>query len=234
MSTPERAPLILVVDDEEKISRALNSILTARKYKVILAVDGESAIDLAIDHNPDLIVLDLALPGLSGLEVCRELRTWYTGPILILTVHDSDQDKVTALDGGADDYLVKPFSAAELLARVRALLRRATPNPVPAAVISCGELEVDLGRRVVKRSGREIELTRTEFDILAYLAQNPDRVLTSKMILEKVWGPDYLEDVRTLRVHVSNLRKKIEPKPDVPRFIMTEPGVGFRFTPPNT
>ncbi len=229
MSSPERKTLILVVDDEEKIRRALKSILSSRKYEVALAEDGEQAIDLAIDHTPDLIILDLSLPGLSGIEVCRELRSWYTGPILILTVHSADQDKVAALDSGADDYLTKPFSAAELLARVRALLRRAAQNVAPAAVITLKDMEIDIGRRTVKRGGREIELTRTEFDILAYLAQNPDRVLTSKMILEKVWGPEYVEDARTLRVHVSNLRKKIEPDPNVPRFIMTEPGVGFRF-----
>jgi two-component system KDP operon response regulator KdpE len=229
MGSPERMPLILVVDDEEKIGRALKSILASRKYEVALAENGEQAIDLAIDHTPDLIILDLSLPGLSGLEVCRELRNWYTGPILILSVHSAEQDKVMALDSGADDYLTKPFSAAEMLARVRALLRRTSQNILPAAVIALKDMEIDIGRRTVKRDGREIELTRTEFDILAFLAQNPDRVLTSRMILEKVWGPDYIEDTRTLRVHVSNLRKKIEPDPNVPRYIMTEPGVGFRF-----
>jgi two-component system KDP operon response regulator KdpE len=229
VSSPERNALILVVDDEEKIRRALKSILSSRKYDVTLAEDGERAIDLAIDHTPDLVILDLSLPGLSGIEVCRELRSWYTGPILILTVHSADQDKVMALDSGADDYLTKPFSAAELLARVRALLRRASQSILPAAVIALKDMEIDIGRRTVRRDGREIDLTRTEFDILAYLAQNPDRVLTSKMILEKVWGPEYVEDARTLRVHVSNLRKKIEPDPNVPRYIMTEPGVGFRF-----
>lgn len=229
MSSPERKSLILVVDDEEKIRRALRSILSSAEYDVILSEDGEQAIDLAIDHTPDLIILDLSLPGLSGVEVCRDLRSWYTGPILILTVHSADRDKVTALDSGADDYLTKPFSAAELLARVRALLRRASQSVAAPAVITLDDLEIDIGRRIVRRRDRDIDLTRTEFDILAYLAQNPDRVLTSKMILEKVWGPEYLEDVRTLRVHVSNLRKKIEPNPNVPRYIMTEPGVGFRF-----
>lgn len=229
MGSPERTPLILVVDDEEKIRRALKSILSSRKYEATLAENGEQAIDLAIDRTPDLVILDLSLPGLSGIEVCRELRSWYTGPILILTVHSADQDKVAALDSGADDYLTKPFSAAELLARVRALLRRASQSVAPAAVITLKDMEIDIGRRMVKRGSREIELTRTEFDILAFLAQNPDRVLTSKMILEKVWGPEYVEDVRTLRVHVSNLRKKIEPDPNVPCYIMTEPGVGFRF-----
>lgn len=231
MGSPGRAALILVVDDEEKIRRALHSILTSRKYKINLAKDGEEAIDMAIDHTPDLIILDLSLPGLSGIEVCRELRSWYTGPILILTVHSTDQDKVKALDGGADDYLTKPFSTAELLARVRALLRRAAQNITPVSIFTFKDMEIDIGRRTVKLTSKEVDLTKTEFDILAYLAQNTDRVLTSKMILEKVWGPNYIEDTRTLRVHMSNLRKKIEPDPDVPRYIMTEPGVGYRFTP---
>jgi len=230
MSSPERQVKILVVDDEEKIRRALKSILSSRKYEVILAEDGEQAIDLAIDHTPDLIILDISLPGLDGIEVCKELRSWYTGPILILSVHLSDRDKVTALDSGADDYLTKPFSAAELLARVRAHLRRVSQEVTPISVVTIKELEIDLARRTVKRAGQEIDLTRTEFDILAHMAKNPDRVLTYKMIMEKVWGPDYVEDPRILRVHVSHLRKKIEPDPNIPRYILTEPGVGFKLS----
>lgn len=230
MSAPEKQPRILVVDDEEQIRRALKSILSTRKYDVEMAVDGETAIDLAIDNPPDLVVLDMAMPGLSGLEVCAELRTWYTGPILVLSVRGSDSDKIAALDTGADDYLTKPFSAGELLARIRALLRRAASQTTPAPIITAGELEIDIARRTVKRGGEEVDLTRTEFDILAYLAQNADCVVTSKMILEKVWGPEYGEDTQTLRVHVSHLRKKIEPHSSVPRHILTEPGVGFRFS----
>ena len=229
MTAPEKTAKILVVDDEEQIRRALKSILSARKYEVILAEDGEQAIDLAIDHNPDLIILDIAMPGMDGIEVCRELRTWYTGPILVLSVRAGDADKITALDTGADDYLTKPFSAGELLARVRAQLRRTSSTVVSLPAITVGDLEIDIAHRRVKRSGSDIELTRIEFDILAFLAQNPDCVVTSKMILEKVWGPEYGDDTQTLRVHVSHLRKKIEPHPSVPRFILTEPGVGFRF-----
>ncbi len=229
MSIPEKNPKILVVDDEEQIRRALKSILTTRKYDVILAADGNEAIDLAIDNPPDLVILDMAMPGLSGTEVCRELRNWYEGPILMLSVISSDADKVAALDTGADDYLTKPFSTSELLARIRALLRRSTARVTPPPVIQAGELEIDIAKRIVKRSGVEIDLTRIEFDILAYLAQNTDRVITSKMILEKVWGPEYAEDAQTLRVHVSHLRKKIEPQPSSPRYILTETGVGFRF-----
>jgi len=230
MSSPERQAKILVVDDEEKIRRALKSILSSRNYEVILAEDGEQAIDLAIDHTPDLIILDISLPGLGGIEVCRELRSWYVGPIIILSVHMADKDKVAALDNGADDYLTKPFSAAELLARVRAHLRRVSQNVAPISIVTIKELEIDIARRMVRRAGKEIDLTRTEFDILAYLAKNADRVLTFKMIMEKVWGPEYVEDPRILRVHVSHLRKKIEPDPNVPRYILTEPGVGFKFS----
>ncbi len=229
MSAPEKTPRILVVDDEEQIRRALKSILGARKYEVLLATNGDEAIDLAIDNPPDLVILDMAMPGLTGVDVCRELRNWYDGPILMLSIISSDAEKVAALDTGADDYLVKPFSTTELLARIRALLRRSAARITPPPVIQAGELEIDMAKRVVKRAGEEIDLTRMEFDILAYLAQNADCVVTSKMILEKVWGPEYVEDAQTLRVHISRLRKKIEPQPSSPRYILTETGVGFRF-----
>lgn len=230
MSAPEKSPRILVADDEEQIRRALKSILSSRKYEVELAINGEQAIDLAIENPPDLAILDIAMPGLNGIEVCKELRAWYSGPILMLSVRSGDTDKIAALDTGADDYLTKPFSAGELLARVRALLRRAASQITPLPVISAGDLEIDIARRTVTRAGEEVDLTRIEFDILAYLAQNADCVVTSKMILEKVWGPEYCDDIQTLRVHVSHLRKKIEPHSSVPRYILTEPGVGFRFS----
>ncbi|MCE5323164.1 response regulator transcription factor [bacterium] len=230
MSAPEKNPRILVVDDEEQIRRALKSILTARKYDVVLATNGDEAIDLSIDNPPDLVILDMAMPGLRGTEVCRELRSWYEGPILMLSVIGGDTEKATALDIGADDYLTKPFSTTELLARIRALLRRSASRVTSPPVIQTGDLEIDIAKRTLKRLGEEIELTRMEFDILAYLAQNSDRVVTSKMLLEKVWGPEYAEDAQTLRVHISHLRKKIELKPSSPRYILTETGVGFRFT----
>ena len=232
MGAPAKPARILIVDDEAQIRRALQSILSTRGYEVLSASDGAAALDLAIEHTPDLVILDLAMPGMGGLEVCRELRTWYTGPILVLSVRGSDADKVAALDMGADDYVTKPFSAGELLARVRALLRRAAGQAAAPSTIAAGDLEIDIARRRVKRAGQDIDLTRIEFDILAYLAQNPDRVVTSKMILERVWGPEYGEDTQTLRVHISHLRKKIEPHPSVPRYIITEPGVGFRFSAP--
>lgn len=230
MTVPERPARILVIDDEEQIRRALRSILGARHYEVILAVNGTEGIDLAIDHSPDLIVLDLSMPDMSGHDVTRELRAWYAGPILVLSVRSGDSDKIGALDLGADDYLTKPFSAGELLARVRALLRRTAGQITPQPVISAGDLEVDVAHRRVTRAGEEVDLTKTEFEILAYLAKNANCVVTSRQVLENVWGPEYGEDTQTLRVHISHLRKKIEPHPSVPRYILTEPGVGFRFS----
>ena len=228
MTVPERPTRVLVVDDEEQIRRALKSILSTRGYALEMAATAEEALLKAIDRPPDLVVLDLALPDRSGIEVCRELRTWMTAPILILSVRANEADKIQALDEGADDYLTKPFSAGELLARIRALLRRAAALTSPPPVVSAGDLEIDIARRRVTLAGAEVLLTPTEFDILAFLARNAGLVVTQKMILEKVWGPEWVEDAQTLRVHVSNLRKKIEPRPGGPRYIITEPGVGFR------
>ncbi len=226
---PERAYRVLVVDDEEQIRRALRSVLQARHYVVESAASGEEAVELTAERTPDLIILDLSLPGMSGLDVCRVLREWYTGPILVLSVRSGDADKIAALDLGADDYLTKPFSTGELLARVRALLRRAGGAlPAPTEIRS-GELVIDLARRAVSLRGEPVHLTRIEFDVLAQLATNAGRVVTSRMLLERVWGPDYVGDNQTLRVHVSHLRSKIERPGDVPRYIITEPGVGFRF-----
>ena len=230
MTVPERPTRILVVDDEEQIRRALKSILSTRGYTLEMAATAKEALLKAIDAPPDLVVLDLALPDCSGIEVCRELRTWMSAPILVLSVRANEADKIEALDEGADDYLTKPFSAGELLARIRALLRRAAALTSPPPVVTSGDLEIDIARRRVRRAGEEIALTPTEFDILAYLARNAGLVVTQKMILEKVWGPEWVEDAQTLRVHVSNLRKKIEPHPGGPRYIITEPGVGFRFS----
>jgi two-component system, OmpR family, KDP operon response regulator KdpE len=231
MTVPERPIHILVVDDEEQIRRALKSILSTRGYTLEMAATAHEALMKAIDSPPDLVVLDLMLPDRSGIEVCRELRSWMTAPILILSVRSNEADKIKALDEGADDYLTKPFSAGELLARIRALLRRAAALTSPPPVIVTGELQIDIARRSVRRAGEEVSLTPTEFDILAFLARNAGLVVTQKMILEEVWGPEWVEDAQTLRVHVSNLRKKIEPKGSAPRYIITEPGVGFRLAP---
>jgi DNA-binding response OmpR family regulator len=228
-STPEKPARILVIDDEPQIRRALRSILSVRHYDVRLAENGREGLEAAIDEAPDLVVLDLSLPDMSGFEVAEELRGWYEGPILVLSVRDADSDKITALDQGADDYLTKPFSAGELLARVRALLRRAQGGAAGVKEIRAGDLVIDLARRRVTASGALVHLTRTEFDILSLLARNADRVVTSRMLLEQVWGPEYETDTQALRVHVSHLRQKIEPAGGVPRYILTEPGVGFRF-----
>jgi len=232
MTVPERPTRVLVVDDEQQIRRALKSILSTRGYILEMAATAEEALLKAIDAPPDLVVLDLALPDRSGIEVCRELRTWMSAPILVLSVRANEADKIEALDEGADDYLTKPFSAGELLARIRALLRRAAALTSPPPIVTSGDLEIDIARRRVTRAGEEIALTPTEFDILAYLARNAGLVVTQRMILEQVWGPEWVEDAQTLRVHVSNLRKKIEPHPGGPRYIITEPGVGFRFSLP--
>jgi two-component system, OmpR family, KDP operon response regulator KdpE len=232
VSIPERPTHILVVDDEEQIRRALTSILRSRGYVLDLAVNGQEALLHAIDDPPDLVVLDLALPDMSGIEVCRELRTWMTAPILILSVRSNEADKIQALDEGADDYLTKPFSAGELLARIRALLRRAAALTSPPPVVTVGDLEIDIARRRVTSGGLDVTLTPTEFDILAFLARNVGLVVTQRMILEQVWGPEWVEDAQTLRVHVSHLRKKIETTPGGPRYIITEPGVGFRLAAP--
>jgi two-component system KDP operon response regulator KdpE len=227
--SPERAQRVLVIDDEEQIRRALKSVLTARHYEVDLAEDAEQGIELTATRTPDIIVLDLSLPGMSGLEACRRLREWYHGPILILSVRNADDDKIAALDLGADDYLTKPFSTGELLARIRALLRRTQGADASVMEVRSGDLFIDFAKRIVTVGGEPVHLTRIEFDILAVLARNAGRVVTSRMLLDQVWGPEYTGDTQTLRVHVSNLRRKIEAPGDVSRYILTEPGVGFRF-----
>lgn len=230
MSAPERSARVLVIDDEESIRRALRSILSMRKYEVSLAGSGAEGISLAIETNPELVILDLTLPDMDGMEVCRELRTWMTSPILILSVRGNESDKIRALDLGADDYLTKPFSAGELLARMRALLRRSESRVVQLPEIQAGELTVNLARRQVFLEGEEVSLTKTEFEILSLLVQNVNCVVTYRMLAERLWGDREDREPQLLRVHVSNLRKKIEPNPALPRFIRTEPGIGFRFT----
>lgn len=226
---PERAQRVLVIDDEVQIRRALNSVLTARHYEVDLAATAEEGIELTATRTPDIIVLDLSLPGMSGLEACRRLREWYHGPILILSVRNADDDKIAALDLGADDYLTKPFSTGELLARIRALLRRTQGADATVMEVRSGGLLIDFAKRTVTVDDKPVHLTRIEFDILAALARNAGRVVTSRMLLDQVWGPEYEGDTQALRVHVSHLRRKIESPGDVSRIILTEPGVGFRF-----
>lgn len=226
---PERTHRVLVVDDEVQIQHALRSVLQARHYDVDVASSAEEGLELTASRTPDIVILDLTLPGMSGLEATKRLREWYHGPILILSVRSADDDKIAALDLGADDYLTKPFSTGELLARIRALMRRTAGADTSVNELTAGDLHIDFGKRTVTVRDDSVRLTRLEFDILALLARNAGRVVTSRMLLETVWGPEYIGDAQTLRVHVSHLRHKIEAAGDVPRYVLTEPGVGFRF-----
>ena len=229
--TPELSPRILIVDDDVQIRRALFHALTARKYTVDLAASGEEALEHAALNAPDMVILDLAMPGMGGIETCKELRRWSNVPVLVLSVRDADADKIAALDIGADDYLTKPFNTGELLARIRAHLRRAKqiPTDSESAVYESDSLKVDIPRHQVYLRDEEVKLTKTEFSLLQYLMQNAGRVMTYGMLLMQVWGSDYEGDTQTLRVHVGNLRRKIEPDQGRPHFILTEPGVGYRF-----
>jgi two-component system, OmpR family, KDP operon response regulator KdpE len=219
---------VLVVDDEQSIRRAVGRALAARGYEVQLATDGEEALTAAAVFQPDLVVLDLNLPALDGLEVCRQLRGWSPVPILVLSVREDEPDKVAALDLGADDYLTKPFGIDELMARVRALLRRAQGAPRPAR-FRTDDLQIDLDARRVTRAGIEVHLTKTEWALLAELCHHPGKLLTHRWLLERVWGPGYAGDVDVLRVFVSQLRKKLEQDPARPKLIATDPGIGYRW-----
>jgi two-component system, OmpR family, KDP operon response regulator KdpE len=224
-------PHILVIDDEPQILRALRTILTTKKFRVSTASNGEEGLAKAAATLPDLVILDLGLPDMSGFTVCSRLREWSNVPIIVLSVRESEQDKVSALDQGADDYLVKPFGIEELLARVRVALRHSAQSQTGQETsIKAGDLIIDLARHSVTRSGVEVKLTATEYKLLAYLAQNPGRMLTHQSLLNKVWGNEYTDDVEYLRVYISQLRKKLEQDPKHPRHILSEPGVGYRFS----
>jgi len=224
-----RGARILVVDDEPQLLRSLRTTLAAHGYDVQTAASGEEAVDMLAARLPDLVVLDLVLPRLSGLEVCRELRTRSSVPILILSARGDERDKVAALDAGADDYLTKPFGVNELLARIRAALRRAAGARGASTVLESGDLRVDVDRRVVTRGGEEVRLTPTEFDLLKTLVSNAGRVLTHGYLLGAVWGPQYDGESQLVRVFIGQLRRKIERDPARPAHIVTEPGVGYRF-----
>jgi len=221
--------LVLVVDDEPAITRALTAALQARGYRVIAAPTAAEALRRTATDGPALVVLDLGLPDLDGLVVCRRIRAWSDVPIIVLTAEGADERKVAALDEGADDYVTKPFSMPELLARVRVALRHRRPvNPsLDESVLEVGDLRMDLPSRIVSVAGRVVDLTPKEFGFLAVLARHPGRVLTHRMILEDVWGPGYGTESQYLRVYASQLRKKLDDDPALPRLI-TEPGVGYR------
>jgi two-component system KDP operon response regulator KdpE len=219
---------ILVVDDEPQILRALRVGLSARGYTVEVAATGELALDAAAARPPDVVVLDLMLPGIDGLEVCRRLREWTRVPIIVLSAKGEEREKVAALDLGADDYLTKPFGMDELLARIRVALRRASRGQDAAPLVQAGDLEIDLARRAVSRGGRAIHLTPSEYELLRYLAAHADRVVTHRQLLREALGPSYEDATQNLRYFVAQLRKKIEPVPAEPRYLVTEPGVGYR------
>jgi two-component system KDP operon response regulator KdpE len=218
---------VLVVDDERAIRRFLRTSLNAYNYMVYEASSGQEALTAVISHRPDLLILDLGLPDLDGIEVIRQLREWTRLPIIVLSVRERESDKVSALDAGADDYLTKPFGIGELMARLRVAVRR-TAQLDPEPVFSLDGLVVDLAHRRVSSQEREVQLTPTEYDLLRVLVLNAGKVLTHRQLLRQVWGLGYEEEMHLLRVNISNLRRKIEPEPSRPHFIVTEPGVGYR------
>jgi two-component system KDP operon response regulator KdpE len=225
-------PRILVVDDEPQLTRVLRTGLGARGYDVRAAADGLTALDTFNDWNPDLVITDLGMPNMNGIELCRRLRAISQVPIIVLSAKGEEETKVEALDTGADDFVTKPFGIDELLARVRASLRRAaTPiaNDAALTVIEAGDFHVDLESRKLTVLGREIHLTPKEFELLTYFIQHPGKVLTHRNLLAALWGGNYVEQNEYLRVFVGNLRKKIELDPATPRYIITEPWIGYRF-----
>jgi len=224
-------PAVLVVDDEVQIVRALTVVLRSAGYRVDAAGSREEALAALAVRPPDAVVLDLVLPDGSGVDVCRELRSWSALPVLVLSAVGDEGEKVRALDAGADDYITKPFSTDELLARLRAVLRR-SDGPQRTAVVTVGDLAIDLADHRVSVGGRDVHLTRLEFDLLRVLARHHGKLVTHRMLLQEVWGPEYGSETHYLRVHVSNIRRKLEPDPSRPRYIITEPGIGFRLRAP--
>jgi two-component system, OmpR family, KDP operon response regulator KdpE len=222
---------ILVVDDEPQILRALGTNLKARGYDIDLAPTGEAALTLAARHHPDLVILDLGLPGIDGIEVIRGLRGWTHVPILVLSVREGEADKVAALDAGADDYVTKPFGMDELLARLRAALRRAAPTGEEAEVVT-DDFTVDLTAKRVTSEAGEVRLTPTEWEIVEILVRNPGRLVTQRQLLQEVWGPQYSTETNYLRVYMAQIRRKLEPNPARPRYFITEAGMGYRFDAP--
>ena len=223
---------ILVVDDEPKIRLFIRTNLEARGYEVHLAQDGVEAVEKAALVSPDVVVLDVNMPRMDGIEACRRIREWTNTPIIILSVREDEKDKVKALNEGADDYVTKPFGIEELLARIKVALRHSAGSTTSASVFTARDLEVDLSQHVVKRRGEIIKLTRTEYELLAYLVSHHGKVLTHKELLHNVWGPEYGEESEYVRVFINQLRRKVEDDPSNPQFILTEPRIGYRFVKP--
>jgi two-component system KDP operon response regulator KdpE len=222
---------VLIVDDEPQIVRALKVLLRSAGYEARAATTMAEALDAVALRPPDALVLDLVLPDGSGVDVCRDVRRWSALPILVLSAVGDEREKVAALDAGADDYVTKPFGTDELLARLRAVLRRADGGTA-AAVVELGDLSIDLADRRVTRAGEEIHLTPTEWDLLHELARHAGKLVTHRHLLQAVWGPQFGEETHYLRVHVAHIRAKLEPDPSRPRYLVTEPGVGFRLREP--
>ena len=221
---------LLVVEDDEPLRRALGTTLRANGFEVVEAESGEEGLRAHTTHRPDAVLLDLALPGIDGMDVLREIRTGSEVPVVVLTVRDLRDDKVAALDAGADDYVTKPFDTEELLARLRAALRRHQPSAAPTGVVTVGDLQIDLGRRQVRDAGSTVSLTRTELRILEVLASNPGQLVTYELLASRLGDGDGPE-VAALRVHVGNLRRKLHDDAARPRLILTEPGLGYRWLP---
>jgi two-component system KDP operon response regulator KdpE len=221
---------VLVVDDEPQIRRALATNLRAREYEVDLAESGEEALRLAAAHQPDVVILDIGLPGIDGIEVVRNLRLWSAAPIIMLSVREDELDKVDALDAGADDYLTKPFGMNELLARLRAVLRRSAPTD-ETPVITTDDFTIDLPAKRVIRDGEDVHLTPTEWGLVEQLVRNRGKLVSHKQLLQEVWGPHHGTEVNYLRVYFAAIRRKLEPNPSQPRYFITEPGLGHRFEP---
>jgi two-component system KDP operon response regulator KdpE len=224
-------PSVLIVDDEPQIVRALKVLLRSAGYEVRAATTKAEALDALAVRPPDALVLDLVLPDGSGVEVCREVRRWSGLPIVVLSAVGDEREKVAALDAGADDYVTKPFGTDELLARLRAVLRRAD-GAESEHVVALGDLAIDLSDRRVTRAGQEIRLTPTEWELLHVLARHAGKLVTHRQLLREVWGPEFGEETHYLRVHVAHIRAKLEPDPSRPRYLVTEPGVGFRLREP--
>jgi two-component system, OmpR family, KDP operon response regulator KdpE len=219
---------VLVIDDEAPILHALRINLAAREYEVSTAADGTAGLAAMARDRPDVLILDLGLPDMDGTDVIRGVRGWTSTPIIVLSAWGQESQKVAALDAGADDYVTKPFGMDELLARLRAAVRRAAPAPAEP-VVSTEDFTVDLSAKRVTRDGADVRLTPTEWQLLEVLVRNPDRLVTQRQLLQEVWGPGYLTEASYLRVYVANLRRKLEPSPSRPKYLLTEAGMGYRF-----
>jgi two-component system KDP operon response regulator KdpE len=220
---------VLIVDDEPQILRALRTNLRARDYEVDVAETGEDGLALAARYRPDLVIVDLGLPGIDGVEVIKGIRGWSEVPILVLSVREREHDKVAALDAGADDYVTKPFGMDELLARMRAALRRSVAGDEGEPVVETPDFKIDLQAKRVTRSGSDVRLTPTEWAMVEVLVRNPGKLVTHREMLQEVWGPGYERETNYLRLYMTQIRRKLEPDPSRPRYFLTEPGMGHRF-----